>query len=112
MVIVEDGVLLGPFGSAFHATGEPGADLLKAKSDLAIAIYTTIGRIGITQKEAAARAGEKPARISEIVRGRFNRYSLDRLIRILNALDTDVTIVMQPRDESARRITVVAASGA
>lgn len=41
--------------------------------------------------------GLKQPDISNIGRGRLREYSVERLLRVLNALDQDVTIVVRPK---------------
>ncbi len=41
-------------------------------------------------------------KVSALLRGRFGGYSLERLFRLLLALDSDVAIVVRPKREAAR----------
>jgi len=87
------------YKSPFHAAGysEAEANALVRKADLAIAIEDAIAALGITQKDAAERADVTPTQINEIVRGRIKSYSIDRLIRILEALGQEVNIIVTAR---------------
>ena len=49
--------------------------------------------------------------VSNLMRGRIDGFSMERLIRFLNALDRDVEIVIKrrPRSRSVARTTVAPA---
>ena len=54
----------------------------------------------MTQAEAAAIMGVNQPKVSELVRGRLEGFSLEHLARYLIALGQDVEIVVRPaRDE-------------
>ncbi len=64
----------------------------KAKSDLARQIRMIIQHRKLTQKQAAEKMGIDQPKVSDIVRGRLGKYSIDRLIRFLRLLGRDVEI--------------------
>ena len=53
---------------------------LKARSQLMIELSELIERSGWTQRDAAARFGVTQPRISDLTRGRIDRFSLDTLV--------------------------------
>ncbi|MBI3512780.1 MAG: XRE family transcriptional regulator [Proteobacteria bacterium] len=53
---------------------------LRARSELMIELSALIERSGWTQKQAAARFGVTQPRISDLVRGRIDLFSLDTLV--------------------------------
>lgn len=88
-------------GNVFADLGLAEADLRLAKAHLARIIGTVIWDRKLTQTEAARLMRLAQPDVSDIVRGRLARFSLERLERGLQGLDMDITIRVQPR--SARR---------
>lgn len=58
----------------------PAAASLRARSELMIALTALIDRSGWTQRQAAARFGVTQPRVSDLVRGRIDLFSLDTLV--------------------------------
>ena len=82
---------------------EPEEEL--ARAELAHRIATIIEDRGLTQAEAAAILGINQPKVSALVRGRLEGFSLERLARYLIALGHDVEIVIRPaRDEGHLRV--------
>jgi predicted XRE-type DNA-binding protein len=75
-------------------------------------LVSRLGRIieerGLTQEQAAALMGLDQPKVSALLRGRFQGYSLDRIFRLLVALDEDVSIVVEPKSNERGRVSVVA----
>jgi len=78
---------------------EPAVEV--AKAELAHAISRIIDARGWTQAEAARRMGIDQPKVSAITRGRLAGFSLERLIRLLDALDYTVDITVRPATHSA-----------
>ena len=92
-------------GNVFADLGfaEPEEEL--ARAALAHRIATIIEDRGLSQVEAAAIMGVNQPKVSELVRGRLEGFSLERLARYLIALGQDVEIVVRPaRDEGHLRV--------
>ena len=68
-----------------------------AKAALAAQIASAIATRSLTQVEAAAVLGTSQPKVSELLSGRLEGFSMERLIRYLNALDRDVLIVVSPK---------------
>jgi predicted XRE-type DNA-binding protein len=81
----------------FAALDLPDADIRLAKAELSRLIHRVIQERKLTQAQAASLMGIAQPDVSELVRGRLRRFSLERLERFLNALDLDVTIRVTPR---------------
>jgi predicted XRE-type DNA-binding protein len=88
------------------------AELL-AKAEIVQRICDIISERKLTQTKAARLLGIDQPKISALMRGKLDGFSLDRLFRFLNALGRDVEIVIRPatrvgdadtRVVSARRI--------
>lgn len=84
-------------GNVFRDLGLPDADLLQAKADLVHQISLLIEERGLTQMQAADVLGVTQPKISALLHGRLDGFSMDRLVRFLNALDQDVKISVRPK---------------
>ena len=84
-------------GNVFHDLGVRDAEERLAKAELARVIKTSIADRGLTQTEAAALLEVRQPDISDLMRGKLSRFSMDRLERFLNALDLEVRIQVGPR---------------
>lgn len=74
---------------------------LMARAQLTRQIAKVIQRKGLKQVQAAQQLGIDQAKISALLRGRFQGFSVERLFRFLNALDQDVKIVVKPAKGNA-----------
>jgi predicted XRE-type DNA-binding protein len=83
-------------GNVFEDLGLPDADLRLAKAELARFIRKLIAARGLTQGAAAKLLGIKQPDVSDLVRGRLARFSLERLGGFLPPLGMDVTIRVEP----------------
>lgn len=97
-------------GNVFADLGFEDADELLAKAQLASAISDIIDDRNLTQTEAAELLGTTQPKVSNLVRGRLEGFSLERLARFLTSLDRDVEIRVKrrprSRDKSRIRVTV------
>jgi predicted XRE-type DNA-binding protein len=59
------------------------AQHLRVRSDLMVRLSQLISARGLTQKAAAELLGVSQPRISDLVRGRIDRFSADTLIEML-----------------------------
>lgn len=97
-------------GNVFVDLQVAGAEEAFAKAKLAHAITTIVAKRHLTQREAAHRLGIDQPKVSALMRGRLEGFSIDRLIRFLVTLDRDVEIVIRPkpRGRAAGRVNVIA----
>lgn len=84
-------------GNVFADLDLPDADELLAKSELVHHIVSLIRRRKLTQKDAAALLDTTQPTVSDLVRRRLDRFSLERLFVFLNRLDRDIQIVVRPK---------------
>ena len=89
-------------GNVFADLGLPDAEELKAKSDLVIEIVRIIEDRGLKQAEAAEIMAIDQPKVSALVNGKLDGFSMERLYRFLNALGRDVEIVVKPKPESRK----------
>jgi len=84
-------------GNVFADLGFPDADEMLAKAELAIKIAGILRRRRLTQMRAAEILGVDQPKVSAIIRGRLTGFSIERLLRFLLLLGTDVAITIKPR---------------
>ena len=68
---------------------------LKARAELMHQIEAIVRANGWTQAEAAKRCGVTQPRISDLLRGRIARFSLDALVNIAAALGQNVRVTLE-----------------
>lgn len=93
-------------GNVFADLDLPDAVFLLAKADLAIEIGRVLEERGLSQAEAARLLRTSQPRISDLRRGRLEGFTLDRLVRFLNALDQDVEMRVRPKQAADARLVV------
>lgn len=96
-------------GNVFRDLGFDDADERLEKSKLVAAIGRAIREEGLTQAQAAKRLGIDQPQVSKMLRGLYDRYSIDRLCRFLNAFGHDVTVTIGPRTSAEGRMSVALA---
>jgi predicted XRE-type DNA-binding protein len=87
-VVRNDGRVHDSTGNVFEDMGMQDAEERLAKADLARVVRKTIRDRGLTQTEAADLLGVKQPDVSDLVRGKLPRFSMERLERFLIALDS------------------------
>ena len=93
-------------GNVFADLGLPDSDELLAKAALADQIASIIRHRHLTQVEAARVLGTGQPKISELLAGKLDGFSIERLIRYLNSLGRDVQILVTPKPRSREHATV------
>lgn len=90
--------------NVFRDLGFHGQDAahLRIRADLMIAVSRVVEERGLTQVEAAELFGVTQPRISDLVRGKIDLFSIDMLVRMLGHADVHVTVSAR---SSARRRT-------
>jgi predicted XRE-type DNA-binding protein len=98
-------------GNVFADLGLPDADAHLLKAQLVSRIDGIIRRRKLTQAKAAELLGLSQPDISRLLRGHFRDFSLERLLRLLMALDRDVEIVIKrkPRSRARSQLHITAA---
>ena len=87
-------------GNVFADLGLPDSDELLAKAELVSKISSIIKGRHLTQAQAAEVLGATQPIVSNLLRGRLAGFSMERLMRFLNALGRDVEIVVKRRPRS------------
>ena len=81
----------------FEDVGLPEADTKLIKADLAAEIIATLRERRLTGGAAAKRAGVQTADISRIRNADLSRFTIDRLVTILNRLNRKVEVRLTVR---------------
>ncbi len=76
---------------------------LKMRTDLMIRLSKLIEARGLTQAQAAKFFGVSQPRISDLVRGKIDRFSVDTLIAMLGYAGVRVQIVVGRSSKVAQR---------
>ena len=86
-------------GNVFRDVGRADADVQQMKAILAARIIGILDDEGLSVREAHRITGVAAADFSRIRGADLGRFSVDRLVRIINALDeeTEVTVHLAPR---------------
>ncbi len=84
-------------GNVFRDLGFADSEARLAKAELAGRIVLVIQARKLTQVRAGTVLGISQADVSDLVRGKLQGFSTDRLFRFLNALGQDVEIVVRAR---------------
>jgi predicted XRE-type DNA-binding protein len=94
-------------GNVFANMGLKNPEELLAKAELVQRICDIIAQRKLTQTRAAKLLGIDQPKVSALLRGRLDGFSTDRLFRFLNALGSDVEIVVRPARGDKRADTRV-----
>ena len=81
-------------GNVFRDLGDPEADLKHAKAVLAARIIVTLHDRGLSVRKAAALTPFAAADFSRVRNAELGRFTLDRLMKMLAALDGDLTVTI------------------
>lgn len=105
-----EGIVRGT-GNVFEDLGYADSAERHAKLRLAYALNQVLDQRKLTQAAAAKVLGVTQPKVSALRRYKLAGFSVERLMRLLTALDQDVEIVVKrkPRTRRAARISVVAA---
>jgi predicted XRE-type DNA-binding protein len=86
----------------FRDAGLSDPDTKLMKADLAAGIMRILRERALSGAGAAALAGVTEADISRIRNADLNRFTIDRLVRILNRLDGQVQVAISLRPRGRR----------
>lgn len=97
-------------GNIFQDMDMRDAEERLAKAELARLIRKSLDARDLTQVQAAELLGITQPDVSDLVRGKLARFSINRLEKFLNRLDLEIRIQVGPRpaDKPQAGITVEA----
>ena len=86
-------------GNVFGDLGFEGgeAENLRVRARLMAPLERSIRERGITQAEAAEELGTTQARISELMNGKIQAFSIDALINMLDRAGLEVDMNVRPK---------------
>jgi predicted XRE-type DNA-binding protein len=86
------------YPTVWHALFDDPAEIasLQMRSELMTKIQFRVESWGITQAEAAVRLGISQPRLSDVLRGKINRFSVDALVKI--AANAGIAVNLEFRD--------------
>jgi len=90
-------------GNVFADLELPDAEGLLLKSSIVIELRRLISDRGLTQVKAAKLLGISQPDLSHVLRGDFENYSAERLMKMLTAFEQDIEIVMKPHPKPGER---------
>jgi len=77
------------------------AEYLKVRSELMVNLQKVITARGLKQAKVAKLLGVTQPRVSDLMRGRIDLFSIDTLIDMLARLGVRARLVLQPRRRRA-----------
>lgn len=95
-------------GNVFADLGLENSPEHDVKARLVMLIAKTIAAQDLTQAQAAAKMGLKQPDVSKLLRGRFEGFSMERLLFFVRTLGSDVEIRIRsrrPRKEGRLLVT-------
>ena len=82
-------------GNVFRDLGDPDADLKQAKAILAARIIAVLDERGLSVRKADTLTSFAAADFSRIRNADLGRFTLDRLMKMLAALDGDLRVTLR-----------------
>jgi predicted XRE-type DNA-binding protein len=94
-------------GNVFADLNLPNAEEKQTKVRLAVAINKILEERALRQEAAAKLLDLNQPKISALVNYQLEGFSVERLLRFLNALDRDIEIVIRRKRQSKRPGTIL-----
>lgn len=104
--LIEDKSYTLSSGNVFEDMGLANPEELLVKARLTRLITNAIDEKGWTQKEAAKHLGTSQPKISDLNRGKIDKFSVEKLISFLTDLEHDVTITVKKGRRKENKIVV------
>lgn len=95
--------LLRGSGNVFQDVGFAPEDAinLQLRSTLMIQLRKRLTLLAVTQAQAARLLGVSQPRVSDLMRGKIDRFSVDTLIKLLGKAGAEVRVVVRTRTKAA-----------
>jgi predicted XRE-type DNA-binding protein len=89
-------------GNVFEDLGFEGgeAENLRVRARLMAPLERYVRERDLTQAEAAEELGTTQARISELVNGKIQAFSIDALVNMLNRAGLEVAVSVRPKQKA------------
>ena len=90
-------------GNVFTDLGFPPEEAanLQVRSDLMIQLRKRLEALKVTQRHAARVLGVSQPRVSDLMRGRIDRFSVDMLIKLLGKAGVEVRLTVRAKSRAA-----------
>jgi predicted XRE-type DNA-binding protein len=95
--VKEDFEVIRGSGNVFRDLGMPGADIEQLKGILAAEIIKALDREGLSVRAAHARTGIAAADFSRIRNADLGRFTVDRLMTVINRLGSRIDVAVRVR---------------
>lgn len=92
-------------GNVFADIGVKHPERVLARARIMSRISEIIKERNLTQKEAAELLGIPQSKVSCLINGKLSMFSLEHLFELLNALDSDVEIIVKPKSREEKIAT-------
>ena len=90
-------------GNVFADLGIPDAGIALAKANLAHRICEVVQHRKLSQTKAADILGVNQPKVSDLMRGNLDGFSVERLLKFLNRLNQEVEISVRPLKAGKKR---------
>jgi predicted XRE-type DNA-binding protein len=104
MTSANDPELIRGSGNVYRDLGVPDADVRQAKAILAAKIIGILDDDGLSTRQAEARTGISHSEFARIRRANLDRFTIDRLVAVINRLgqQVELAVTLRPRREPNR----------
>ncbi len=92
-------------GNVFEDIGSSHPKRVLDRAKLMERISEIIQKRGLTQEKAGRILGLPQSKVSALVNGKLSVFSLEHLFELLNALDSDVEIIIKPKGKEEKIAT-------
>ena len=90
-------------GNVFADLGLPDSEERMLKAGIVVELRRLIKERELTQVKAAKLVGVSQPDLSHLLRGDFDDYSAERLMKMLTAFEQDIKIIMKPHRKAGQR---------
>lgn len=98
----DDFELIHGSGNVFRDFGRPDADILQTKSILAARIIRIMDQEGLSTRQAQQKSGFDHADFARIRNVKLSRFTIDRLMTIINRLGHQIDVRVDVRKRRAK----------
>ena len=92
-------------GNVFEDIGSSHPRRVLDRAKLMERISEIIEKRGLTQEKAGRILGLPQSKVSCLMNGKLSSFSLEHLFELLNALDSDVEIIIKPKGKEEKNAT-------
>jgi len=91
--------------NVFADVGVSRPERVLARARIMFHIAEIIRKRGLAQKDAAEILHIPQSKVSCLMNGKLSNFSMDHLFELLNALDADVKIIVEPKTKQEKTAT-------